>query len=67
LLEPSEEKINALEGGKDRILARDNVLARLRGFGIRKVSVREIEDNSYRKEDTDTCENDTGGWESLEI
>jgi hypothetical protein len=67
LREPSEEKINALQGRKDRSLSRDDVPCRLCGFGIRKVSVRENEDNSYRKEDTDTCENNIGRLEMLEI
>ena len=67
LLEPSEEILNALEGCKDRILARNDVLSRLCGFGIRKSQHGKIEENSYRKEDTDTSENEIGRWEILEI
>ena len=58
--------MNALEGLEDRILARNDVLCRLCEFSIRMSQYGKIEDNSYRKEDTDSSENDTRGWESLE-
>src|SRR6266702_1053422 len=56
-LEPSEEAFNALEDIDERISARNNVLCRLCGFGIRTVRVMEIQDKSYKEEDTSTSKN----------
>jgi hypothetical protein len=66
-LEPSEEALDLLEDNDECILARNNVLCSLYGFGIRLLRARENQDDSYRDEDTGTSENDIRGREYLEI
>ena len=60
-LEPFEEALDFLEDDDKRILARNNVLCHLYGFGVRWLRAREIQDYRYRKEDTGASKNDIRG------
>jgi hypothetical protein len=66
-LEPFEEVLDLLEDNEKCIVASSNALCRLFGFGIRSHRAREIQNDSYRKEDTGTSENDIRRREYLEI
>ena len=66
-LEPFEEARDLLEDDDERIVARNDALRGLYGFRIRSLRAREIQDDSYRKEDTCTSENDIRGREHLDI
>ena len=56
-LEPFEGIRNSLEDDDERILAGNNVLCHLYGLGARWLRAREIQDDSFRKEDTGASEN----------
>ena len=66
-LEPFEEARYLLEDDDEHIVDRNNALRHLYGFRIRSHRAREIQNDSYRKEDTGTSENDIRGREHLEI
>ena len=57
-LKPFKEARDFLEDDAKRIVARDDALRRLYEFRIRSLRAREIQDDSYRDEDTGTNEND---------
>jgi hypothetical protein len=66
-LESPEEALDLLEDNDERIVTRNNALCRLYELCMRPLRVREIQDNSYRKEDTGTSENDIRGFNYLQI
>ena len=66
-LEPFEKALDFVEDHDELIVAHTKTLRRLYGFRIRSHRAKEIQDDSYRKEDTGASENDIRGREYLEL